>query len=53
MYVSNVMLAPLDKVATGDIFLGHDAVNMGWIDRLITSYEYIEDKLRPCFRVGY
>jgi ClpP class serine protease len=35
----------LDKVTTGDVWLGYDAVEMGLIDRLITSDEYIGEKL--------
>lgn len=41
----------IDFIATGDIWLGTDALNVGLIDKMITSDEYIGDKLQSGERV--
>ena len=41
----------LDHVATGDVFLGSQALKMGLVDRLITSDEYIIERIRQNARV--
>ena len=41
----------LDHVATGDVFLGTHALKMGLVDRLITSDEYINERIRQNARV--
>ena len=41
----------LDHVATGDVFLGTQALKMGLVDRLITSDEYINERIRQNARV--
>lgn len=39
------MAKSIDSVATGDVYLGCDALKMGLVDRLITSDEYIGEKV--------
>mmetsp|Transcript_9058 Transcript_9058/g.12909 ORF Transcript_9058/g.12909 Transcript_9058/m.12909 type:complete len:423 (-) Transcript_9058:25-1293(-) len=41
----------IDDVATGDVWLGCDALDVGLIDRVITSDEYISQRLRDGVRV--
>ena len=41
----------MDQVATGDVFLGSQALKLGLVDRLITSDEYIAEKIRQGSRV--
>mmetsp|Transcript_2052 Transcript_2052/g.4832 ORF Transcript_2052/g.4832 Transcript_2052/m.4832 type:complete len:164 (-) Transcript_2052:57-548(-) len=41
----------MDKVATGDVFLGTQALELGLVDRLITSDEYIAERIRQGARV--
>jgi len=41
----------IDDVATGDVWLGCDALDVGLIDRVITSDEYIQQRLRNGVRV--
>jgi len=41
----------IDDVATGDVWLGCDALDVGLIDRIITSDEYIQQRLRNGVRV--
>jgi ClpP class serine protease len=36
----------IDVIATGDVWLGHDALERGLIDQIITSDEYIWDKIQ-------
>ena len=38
-------------MATGDVFLGLQALKLGLVDRLITSDEYIAEKIRHGSRV--
>ena len=45
------MDAVIDQVATGDVFLGVEALKLGLVDRLITSDEYIYEKIRNGARV--
>ena len=35
----------IDQIATGDVWLGTDALNVGLVDRLVTSDEYIREKM--------
>jgi len=46
-----ILVPHIDQVTTGDIFLGYDALELGLIDRLITSDEYIGEKLKLGLRV--
>lgn len=41
----------IDAIATGDIWLGYDALNLGLVDRITTSDEYIGEKLSGGARV--
>lgn len=41
----------IDKVATGKVWLGYEALNVGLIDRIITSDEYIGERLLEGARV--
>lgn len=41
----------IEKIATGDIWLGYDALDMGLIDRIVTSDEYIGERIRDGVRV--
>lgn len=41
----------IDSVTTGDVWLGTDAIHVGLIDRIITSDEYIGDKIHHGERV--
>lgn len=41
----------MDQVATGDVFLGVQAIKFGLVDRLITSDEYISERIRQGARV--
>mmetsp|Transcript_2474 Transcript_2474/g.3136 ORF Transcript_2474/g.3136 Transcript_2474/m.3136 type:complete len:232 (-) Transcript_2474:37-732(-) len=41
----------MDQVATGDVFLGVEALKLGLVDRLITSDEYIAERIRHGARV--
>ena len=45
--IDNVM----DRVATGDVFLGSQALELGLVDRIITSDEYISERIRGGSRV--
>ena len=36
----------IDDIATGDTWLGYDALGNGLVDRIITSDEYIAQKIR-------
>eukprot|EP00957_Ditylum_brightwellii_P195593 14903646-Ditylum_brightwellii.AAC.1 len=45
-------MAPhVEKVATGDVWLGQDALDVGLIDRIVTSDEYIGQRLREGARI--
>ena len=35
----------IDQIATGDVWLGTDALDVGLVDRLVTSDEYIREKM--------
>lgn len=35
----------IEELATGDIWLGYDAIDLGLVDRLVTSDEYLEERL--------
>ena len=41
----------MDHVATGDVFIGVEAIKYGLVDRLITSDEYISERIRHGARV--
>lgn len=41
----------IDHLATGDVWLGYDALNQGLIDRIVTSDEYIGQRLQDGARV--
>ncbi|KAL7538713.1 hypothetical protein ACHAXR_011105 [Thalassiosira sp. AJA248-18] len=41
----------MDQVATGDVFLGVQALKLGLVDRLVTSDEYIAERIRHGSRV--
>ncbi len=41
----------MDQVATGNVFLGVQAIKFGLVDRLITSDEYISERIRHGARV--
>ena len=41
----------LDRVANGDVFLGVQALKLGLVDRLITSDEYIAERIQHGTRV--
>ena len=41
----------LDRVANGDVFLGVQALKLGLVDRLITSDEYIAERIQHGARV--
>jgi signal peptide peptidase SppA len=40
-----VLADRIEELATGDIWLGYDAVDLGLVDRLVTSDEYLEERL--------
>lgn len=40
------LIDKIDVIATGDIWLGTDALNVGLIDKILTSDEYIGDKIQ-------
>jgi serine protease SohB len=41
----------IEQVATGDVWLGYDALEQGLIDRIVTSDEYIGEKMAQGARV--
>ena len=41
----------MDQVASGDVYLGVQAIKLGLVDRLITSDEYISERIRQGARV--
>ncbi|KAL7461647.1 hypothetical protein ACHAXS_002112 [Conticribra weissflogii] len=43
--------AVIDRVADGDVFLGTQAIALGLVDRLVTSDEYIAERIRDGARV--
>lgn len=45
-------LAPtIEDIATGDVWLGYDALETGLVDRLVTSDEYIGERMKQGTRV--
>lgn len=40
-----LIAADIDAIATGDIWLGYEALSMGLVDRITTSDEYIGEKV--------
>ena len=36
----------IDKLATGDVWLGHDALEVGLVDRIVSSDEYIGERMQ-------
>ena len=45
------LASSIDDVATGDVWLGRDAVEVGLVDRLITSDAYIGERLAQGARI--
>jgi len=41
----------INQLATGDVWLGYDALDVGLIDRLVTSDEYVGERLHDGARV--
>ena len=41
----------IESLATGDTWLGYDALDMGLVDRIVTSDEYIGERLDDGARV--
>ena len=41
-----ILAKDIDEIATGDVWLGHDAKDIGLVDQIITSDEYIWDKIQ-------
>ena len=41
----------IDRIATGDIWLGYDALHVGLIDRVVTSDEYLGERIRSGARI--
>ena len=41
----------IDDIATGDVWLGYDALEKGLIDRIVTSDEYIFERIKSGARV--
>jgi len=39
------MYNDIDNIATGQVWLGHDALKMGLVDRIVTSDEYIWERI--------
>ena len=48
---SKGVMGVIDQVANGDVFLGTQALQLGLVDRLITSDEYIAERIRQGARV--
>lgn len=46
-----VLAGKMDELATGDVWLACDAVELGLVDRLVTSDEYVEERLSDGARV--
>jgi ClpP class serine protease len=46
-----VLSKRIEEVSTGDVWLGVDAIKVGLIDRLVTSDEYISERVRHGARV--
>jgi ClpP class serine protease len=45
------VMSVIDQVANGDVFLGIQAKKLGLVDRLITSDEYISERIKHGARV--
>ena len=45
------VMGVIDQVANGDVFLGIQAKKLGLVDRLVTSDEYISERIRDGARV--
>ena len=48
---ADLMSHVMDQVASGDVYLGVQAIKLGLVDRLITSDEYISERIRQGARV--
>jgi serine protease SohB len=46
-----VLAKSINKIASGDVWLGYDALDLGLIDRIITSDEYIGERIKDGARV--
>lgn len=46
-----VLSGNINKVATGEVWLGYEALNVGLVDRIITSDEYIGERILQGARV--
>ena len=47
----DILKEKLDQVATGEVWLGEKALEFGLIDRLMTSDEYIQERMRSGLQV--
>lgn len=41
-----ILASRIHEIATGDVWLGYDAIEIGLVDRLITSDEYVLERIR-------
>jgi serine protease SohB len=41
-----IIASRINEIATGDIWLGYDALDLGLIDRIVTSDEYLGERIR-------
>ena len=46
-----IIASRIDEIATGDIWLGYDALELGLIDRVVTSDEYLGERIRNGARI--
>jgi signal peptide peptidase SppA len=46
-----IIATRINEIATGDIWLGYDAVDLGLIDRVVTSDEYLGERIRNGARI--
>jgi ClpP class serine protease len=49
--VRPTLASSIEEISTGDIFLGHDALDAGLVDRIVTSDEYIGERIAGGARV--
>eukprot|EP01082_Thalassiosira_pseudonana_P005334 g5046.t1 g5046 contig18:511915-514217(+) len=47
----SAVMGVIDQVSTGDVFIGMQALKLGLVDRLITSDEYIAERIQDGSRV--
>ena len=46
-----IIASRIEEIATGDIWLGYDALGLGLIDRVVTSDEYLGERIRNGARI--